>query len=354
MGLRVWAAALALALLPLPALAESADFLGVWTATPGDAGGISRVVVSPGTGNRLEVHLYGRCKPQDCDWGRAPARLYAEGPDSKAIASIAAEFDTGFAHKQLVMRPSVGHALRIEIETDFKDPAHLSYAINGAFAYAGDWNEAPRVAEAAPAPKPAAPPSPPPVENAPVPASPAPEEKPASDSGGLLGGFIGLGPKVPEGYAPAPGEDCQPFAPSQVRVSNGDNAWRLGDFSHTLMSFLHHEDAVRGQTLLSVYHFDEQCFVTRESRTMIYWKRAGLVPKESLKGELCVAVDSAAIKAEEHGGSWTVGSSHAVLLDFGGDRAAAERAVSVIRTYRLNRQCFAGPPHSGLQYWLAQ
>jgi hypothetical protein len=354
MGFRAWAMGLALALAPLPALAESADFLGVWTAPPGDAGGIARVVVVPGTGNRLEVHLYGRCKPQDCDWGRAEARLYADGPDSKAVASIATEFDTGFAHKRLVMRPSVGHALRIEIETDFKDSSRASYAVNGAFAYVGDWNEAPRVAEILPKPAPVmAAPVAPPVENAQVPAPPAPATEERASSNGLFGGLIGIGPKMPDGYTPAPGEDCQPYAPGQVRVSNTDSEWRLGDFARMLMKFLHRDDAVRGLALLNTYHFDEQCVVAREHMTMVYWKRAGLVPKESLKGELCVAVDPSAITAEDHDGSWSVGTGMAALLDFGDDKAAAERAVSVIRTYRLNRQCFAGPPRTGLQYWLA-
>jgi hypothetical protein len=341
MDFRAWMVGMALTLAPLPALADSTDFLGVWMAPPGDAGGIARLVVAPGTGNRLEVHLFGRCKPQDCDWGRAPARLYADGPDSTTIVSIVAEFDTGFAHKRLVMRPAVGHALHIEVETDFKDAPKPSYAIDGAFAYAGDWNEAPRAAENTPTP------------SVPTPAPPAPPEaKPSGD--GLLGGLIGLGPKVPAGYASAPGEDCQPFAPGQVRVSNADNGWRLGDFARTLMTFLRRDDAVRGQALLGVYHFDEQCVVGREHMTMVYWKRAGLVPNDSLKGELCVAVDPAAITAEAHDGSWTLGTGMAALLDFGDDRAGAERALSVIRTYRLAKQCFAGPPHSGLQYWLAQ
>ncbi|HWD29184.1 MAG TPA: hypothetical protein VG387_18565 [Rhizomicrobium sp.] len=340
MRFQAWTAGLVLALTPL---ADSADFLGAWTAPPGDAGGISRVVVAPGTGNRLEVHLFGRCQPRDCDWGRTPARLYAEGPDSAVVASIAAEFDTGFAHKRLVMRPAVGHALHIEVETDFKDATKPSYAINGAFGFAGDWNEAPRVAENAPSPTP-------PV---PTPAPPAPPDaKPSGE--GVFGGLVGLGPRVPDGYASAPGEDCQPFAPGQVRVSNTNSGWRLGDFARTLVTFLRRDDAVRGQALLGVYHFDEQCVVGREHMTMVYWKRAGLVPKESLKGELCAAVDPAAIAAEERDGSWTVGTGRTALLDFGDDRADAERAVSVIRTYRLARQCFAGPPHGGLQYWLAQ
>ena len=353
MGLRAWMLGLALAFAPLPALADTADFLGVWTPPPDDASQTSRVVVSPGTGDRLQVHLFGRCRPQACDWGTAPARLDFDGPDRKVLGLIVAEFDTVYGHERLAMRPAVGHALRIEIEFDFKDDGLSakdnvlsSFVTTGAFAYAGNWNEGPRVAaNAAPSSVSASP-----GENKPV---AVPYDEKSSDAG-FLGGLIGLGPKVPDGYAPAPGEDCQPFAPTQVRVSNTNGEWRLGDFSRTLSSFLHREDAARGLALLNHYHFDEQCFVTHESKTMLYWKRAGVVPKESLKGELCVAVDPTAIKAEEHDGTWSVGTGMAALLDFGDDKAAAERAVSVIRTYHLAKQCFAGPPRTGLQYWLAQ
>ncbi len=44
----------------------------------------------------------------------------------------------------------------------------------------------------------------------------------------------------------------------------------------------------------------------------------------------------------------------ATLLDYGDDQASAERAVSVIQTYRLNRQCFFARPASQAQYWLSQ
>lgn len=94
--------------------------------------------------------------------------------------------------------------------------------------------------------------------------------------------------------------------------------------------------------------------MTRGAPAMLYWKRAGLVPKESVRGEVCIGLDPAAVKAARNESGWSVMSGMAALLDFGDDRAAAERAASIVRTYKLNRQCFAGPPKSGLQYWLSQ
>ena len=339
MRIRACILGLLLVLPVVPALADSADFLGVWRAPDGDPSGIARVVVSPGEGRRLTVHVFGACAAGACDWGASPARLYADGPDSQEIGSIAAEFDAGGAHRRLTFHLSVAHALRIDMQTDFAANAGRGdYATSTAVAYAGEWNEAPRVATAA-APG-----------QAPVAAAPP-------ESSGWFGGsgLIGLGSRTPQGYQAAAGEDCTPFNPAEVRASNTDGSWRLGDFSHRLENFgSHHEDALRGQALLAYYHFDEECVVARDSRTMLYWKRAGLVPKESLRGEVCVALDPAAVKAVQNDGGWSVASGLAVLLDFGDDKAGAERAASVIHTYKLNRQCFAGPPKSGLQYWLAQ
>ncbi len=369
MRFKALSVAILLALPAVPASAASADFLGIWTVATADASGIARLVVTPGTGEKLNIHIYGRCEPRECDWGIHPARLYSLGPDVKDIASIAADFDTGTAHKRMTLRPSVGHALRIEVQTDFPESSgRMNFATSSAVVFAGEWNEAPRVAEApaaaanpipgVPAPSPMAPPVAPPAmaaaEPAPVESPPLPT-KPADDSWFGSSSFIGIGPRQPEGYEPAAGEDCTPFNPTQVRASNTDGTWRLGDFSHRLANFgPSQERALRALGVLNVYHFDEECFVTREAPAMLYWKRAGLIPKESVGGEVCIGVDPAAVKAEKNAEGWSVVSGMGTLLDFADDRDAAERAASIIKTYKLNRQCFAGPPGTGMQYWLSQ
>ena len=105
MRFRALAAGLFLAISAGPALAESADFLGTWTADQPDAGGIARIVIAPGTGASLDIHVYGRCQPRECDWGVHPARLYSAGPDTKEISSIAVEFATATAHKRMTLHP---------------------------------------------------------------------------------------------------------------------------------------------------------------------------------------------------------------------------------------------------------
>src|SRR5258707_6806797 len=153
MRLTAFAAGLLMSLAAGPALADGSDFEGVWTDALADGSGISRIAVVPGSGLLLVVHIYGKCVPKECDWGNGFVRYYTDGPAAREITSIAFDFDTGFAHKRLTLRPGIGHTLRFDLQTDFTDRSGRSnYATSGALTYAGSWEEAPRVAAASPPP----------------------------------------------------------------------------------------------------------------------------------------------------------------------------------------------------------
>jgi hypothetical protein len=348
----VTVAVLAVALVSAePALADIADFFGIWSNAETDASGIARIVVSPVEGRRAVVHLFGRCGTGECDWGTQTARLYASDPGANDIRSLAADFDTPSGHKHITLTQAVGHALRIDVQTDVAATSgQHDFATSGNVAYAGDWETAPRVAAAEPPPAPntsgvapaAAPPQPPPPS--------APRDE------GWFGGssFIGVGAARPPGYIAAAGEDCRPYNPEQVRITYTDNEWVLGDFAHRLLRFGTHQTAARlAAVILGYYHFDEQCVITRSDIVMTYWKRAGQVPKPDMGGADCESLDPAVAKAERSGDSWRVTAGGGTLLEFD-DKNDADSAVSVIRTYRLNRQCFFARPDSKAQYWLSQ
>lgn len=347
-------AAVGLLLSTVPAAAQIAEFYGAWSNQQADASGIVRIVVTPGDGQRMSIHLFGRCQPRDCDWGVQPARGYTDDPGSQDIHSIAADFDAGGMRKRIVLRIAVGHALRFEVQTDFADGSPRSnYATSGVFAYAGDWNTAARVASVMPPPVASATANTPPSAMASEAAAPVPVEIPEGTAASSSGpSFLGIGPAVASGYIPAAGEDCRPFNPDQVRVGYVDGQWRLGDFANRLLTFGPQQQAARvAMSILAYYHFDEQCFVDRA--TMIYWKRAGQVPKPSMRGEDCTALDPAHVQVESDGDTWRVVSGGATLLEYDG-QADAQRAASVIQTYKLNRQCFFARDASKAQYWLAQ
>jgi hypothetical protein len=338
-----------LAVLAQPAFADASDFFGIWVNGSADNSGIVRVIVQPGDGAKITIHLFGRCGDKECDWGTQPAQAYASDPAANDVRSIAADFNTGYGHKRLTITTAVGHALRFDVQTDFSDgSARSNYATSGNVAYAGDWSSAPQVAAA---PPPAAAPE----SGAPAPvASAAPPSPPSS---GWFGGssFVGLGPAVPQGYVPAAGEDCRPFDPAQVRVGVVNGDWQLASFSRHLLSFGSHQLAARvAAIVLGFYHFDEQCVVTDTKAIMVYWKRAGQLPRADMPGQDCVALNPANAKAERDDDDWHVAADGTTLLDFGDDKDGAERAVSVIHTYKLNRQCFFARPDSRAQYWLSQ
>lgn len=334
-----------------PALADISDFFGIWRNADTDASGIARIVVSPIEGRRVVVHLFGRCGAAECDWGTQAARLYASDPAANDIRSIAADFDTPLGHKRITLTQAVGHALRIDVQTDVAaNSGQHDFSTSTNVAYAGDWEGAAHLASAAPPPASATPSAeaPPVVASAPPP--PAPRNE------GWFGGssWFGVGAAHPPGYVAAPGEDCRPYNPEQVRITYTDNEWQLGDFAHRLLRFGTHQTAARlAAMILGFYHFDEQCVITRSSVVMMYWKRAGQVPKPDMPGSDCVALDPAVARVEGSDDEWRVTAGGGTLLTFD-DKEDADSAVSVIRTYRLSRQCFFARPDSKAQYWLSQ
>jgi hypothetical protein len=334
-----------------PAGAATADFLGLWTDSDADASGIAQFVIAPGSGaGQLDVQLLGKCQPKACDWGSHPTRLYADDPASRDIRTVSAEFDAGGMHKHVVLHLAVGGALRFEVLTDFgADASRSSFFASGNVQRTGDWRAAVQVAAAAP----------PPVAPASGGATVLPPPPPPSGNGwfGDLGtsSAVGVGPALPPGYVPSKWEECTPFNLDQVRAATVDGNWRVGDFSHRLLSFgSSHDAALRALQVLNFYHFDEQCVVTRGATQMMYWKRAGAVPKDDMPGDDCDAIDPAAVKAVESEGSWSVTVGGRTLLAFDDDKDAAARAVSVIRTYKLNHQCFFARGNPKAQFWLAQ
>ena len=70
-------------------------FVGNWTTTNQQTQGIARLIVREMDG-RLLVQAFGATPPSLCDWGEAPAAVFAVGPDSSAPRAFTARFDLGF------------------------------------------------------------------------------------------------------------------------------------------------------------------------------------------------------------------------------------------------------------------
>ncbi|HPJ95468.1 MAG TPA: hypothetical protein PKY89_16290 [Deltaproteobacteria bacterium] len=58
--------------------ADSRQYNGTWINTDTNTNGLTKVVVK-GAGGKASVHVWGKCSPQDCDWGWLNCNSYADG-----------------------------------------------------------------------------------------------------------------------------------------------------------------------------------------------------------------------------------------------------------------------------------
>jgi hypothetical protein len=104
------------------------QFTGDWKNMDPNTKGITTLIIT-GTGNDLRMHAWGKCHPQDCDWGEVDA--YAYGPNVSApidptAQAVSAVFNTGFNQTQLIVTPAGNDLIRAEVYTRFTDNSNRS------------------------------------------------------------------------------------------------------------------------------------------------------------------------------------------------------------------------------------
>src|SRR5690242_12878974 len=114
------AAAFAIAGLAPAAFADIGDFIGAWTNADPNTAGITRVVIKHAGPHQVSVHVFGRCHPNDCDWGTVQGHAYTEGAGSPEVKSIVAQFNSGFATDQIILHKAPG-GLRMDLFVAFND-----------------------------------------------------------------------------------------------------------------------------------------------------------------------------------------------------------------------------------------
>lgn len=310
------AAAIATAALTGAAWANIGEFIGSWNNVDSGTRDITRVVVSPAGAGEVTVQAFGRCHPQDCDWGVVPGHGFADNVGSNDIRVVKARFNAGFKHTDLTLRLTP-NGLRYQILTTFTDNSGRSdYEAEGML----------RRFQVGPM--------------------------------GPIG--PGPGPMNPGGFHPLPvqvlgPEDCIPFNPNQVMAKPVNGSWKVVQGSMWMLDFGGNmAGAQRAAWLVHRYNFNQQCFVRRPHPPMMYWKSGGGIPSAGAPGEDCTNNNPATTAVANVGGAWKVVDGSHWMLDFGPDQAAANQAVAVIKHYHLNRQCFVGRPNPPMSYWLAQ
>jgi hypothetical protein len=105
------------------AFASLNQFSGRWRNTDADTRGITTLEIRV-TGNNATVHAWGKCTPQDCDWGQEGAYAYGPNVSSNLAGSaqaLTAVFQTGFSQTLLVLRAGRRGQLVGETFTRFTD-----------------------------------------------------------------------------------------------------------------------------------------------------------------------------------------------------------------------------------------
>jgi len=298
-----------------PAHAGALDFAGHWENASHDASGISHVAISPAGGNHLSVRVYGDCHPTECDWGMAAAQSYSSDPHSGDVTSISTNFNSGFAHRQIIFRRGPYGGLDFQMLTDFSDRSgRQDFEMNGRLR---------RTAWAGPVGQNWAPP-------------------PAQRTG-WGGGAHGE-------EMPKPREDCIGFDLTAAQTVQQGGIWKVMAGDRTLVGARSDErDALRALEVIRHYRLNRQC----RAGATVYWKRDDTIPSGRMGGADCTPFNATTAHTAHIGQAWKIVDGVQWIADFGTDKAAADQMLSLIRTYRLERECFVARPNPAMVYWLS-
>ena len=278
------------------------QFTGNWKNTDPNTGGITTLVIN---GNALKIHAWGKCHPQDCDWGEVDAFAYApniSSPIEPSAQAVSAVFNSGFSQTLVLIQPDRNGTIRASVYTRFTDGSNRSnytstYTFNRQFR--------------------------------PLPGRPMP---------------------IP---LPGPGvrEDCVSFNPTTTSLKNIDGRWTIVDGNHLLFNFGDKEgEAIKALKIIKYYRMNQSCFVGRPDPSFTYLLVNGRAPQGSISGEDSVSFNPNNIEVRNINGSWKIVEGSHWIFDFGGKEDEARTAFSIIRKYGFTKTCYVGRPNPSFTY----
>jgi len=273
---------------------------GNWKNTDPNTRGITTLVID-GNANNLSMHAWGKCHPQDCDWGEVDAYAYApnvSAPVNPTAQAVSAVFSTAFSQTLLIVKPAGNNMIRAEVFTRFTDRSNRS-----------DYTEVYTFKR----------------QLRPMPMRPMP------------------GPMLRE--------DCVSFNPATTTVRNIDGRWTIVDGSHLLFNFGDKRaEALNALKVIKYYRMDSSCFLGRPDPSFRYLLVNGNAPQGSMPGEDCVSFNPNTIEVKNIGGRWKIVDGSHWLFDFGDKESEARTAFTIIKKYGFTRSCFVGRPDPSFNY----
>jgi len=237
------------------------QFTGTWKNADPNTGGITKLTIS-GNANSLKMRAWGKCHPQDCDWGEVSAYAYATGVSSNLeqnAQAVSAIFTTGFSQTQVIVKPLGSNRLRADVYTRFTDGSGRS---NYSASYT--FNRQLIVGPIGPIG---------PV--GPIQPLPVLEEDCVSfnpNTTTVRNIYLLVNGNAPQGSMP--GEDCVSFNPNTIEVKNIGGRWKIVDGSHWVFDFNNKENEARtALAIIKKYGFTRSCFVGRPDASFQYLRK---------------------------------------------------------------------------------
>lgn len=284
-------------LLSTSAMAALSHFVGNWKNIDANTAGVTRIQVSV-SGTNVKVHAWGKCHPQDCDWGTVAAIAYApkvSSPVATTARAVSATFTTGFSQTVMILRPVRNNRLRADVYTRFTDNSGRSNYTN-SYTFA----------------------------------------KSSGPGGGA--GNVDI--------------DCIPFNYQQAQVRRVNNRWKIVVGNMWLKDFGNNQaEAQQGLRIIRHYRLNKQCFVGRPDPSMEYYLTGNRSPSGALSGEDCTRFNPANVRVSQIGGRWKIVEGSHWIMDFGSKASEAQQALRIIRHHRFTRMCFVGRPNPSMTYF---
>lgn len=96
------------------AVAAEDRYSGTWLNVDAKDGGITKLVLAENDSGTT-IHAWGKCHPDDCDWGEA--KLIVSGYNTSQRLAV---WDRGFVMRYMIVRPE-NDELTVEYYSVFKD-----------------------------------------------------------------------------------------------------------------------------------------------------------------------------------------------------------------------------------------
>jgi len=286
--------------------AAISQFTGDWKNTDPNTRGITTLIIT-GNGNDLRIHAWGKCHPQDCDWGEVDAYAYApnvSAPIDPTAQAVSAVFTTGFSQTLLIITPAGKNVIRAQVYTRFTDNSNRN---NYTATYSFKRQLHLHLMRPVPGPMP-----------------------------------------MPD---PAVQEDCLSFNPATTTVRNINGRWTIVDGNHLMFSFGDRKlEALKALKVIKYYRMNQSCFVGRPDPRFRYLLVNGKAPQGSMPGEDCVSFNPNTIEVRNIDGRWKIVDGNHWRFDFDNKEEEARKAFAIIRKYGFTRSCFVGRPDPSFNY----